>query len=208
MKSRYGILDFILKTYNTTIYVLIFLVFTQLTSAHGIFNNSPEQKPVELLTGPNLCYKSVETSTMNQEPIEHKTEEVLQNFETQHSLYTADVQNTQNYNTNQPNQPNQPTNFSLTPSNKSQSTAGNLQDQSAILDMIRMRSRTNIPPEKTAILEKVFSVSPFPTNQEKANLAQITGLPAKVIGVWFQNKRQRIRKECPTTEKTMPANHF
>lgn len=64
-----------------------------------------------------------------------------------------------------------------------------------LLDLLRMRSRTNISPEKTAVLETAFNSSPFPTSQTKVQLAQMTGLPEKVISVWFQNRRQRIRKE-------------
>lgn len=65
-----------------------------------------------------------------------------------------------------------------------------------LLDSIRMRTRTLISPEKTAILENYFVALPFLTKEAKAHLAKITDLPEKVIVVWFQNKRQRIRKEC------------
>lgn len=76
-----------------------------------------------------------------------------------------------------------------------------------ILDLLRMRCRTNITTEKTAILEGAFNVSPFPTSQVKLQLAQMTGLPEKVIAVWFQNRRQRIRRESSAGERSVQSGN-
>lgn len=66
---------------------------------------------------------------------------------------------------------------------------------SSILDQLRLRSRTTISSEKVALLEMAFNRSPFATSKVKLDLSKVTGLTEKVITVWFQNKRQRIRKE-------------
>lgn len=73
-----------------------------------------------------------------------------------------------------------------------------------LLDYIRMRTRTLISPEKTAVLERAFVSLPFLTKEARMHLAKITDLPEKVIVVWFQNKRQRLRKECSVNEHSQP----
>ncbi|CAG9831541.1 unnamed protein product [Diabrotica balteata] len=52
------------------------------------------------------------------------------------------------------------------------------------------RSRTCINKEQAKILQDAFDKNQFVDNQTQINLEQITGLPGKVIKVWFQNRRR------------------
>lgn len=168
----------------------IFLVTRELTSIYaGI--DIPKRDDIESINITNLCHHNVDTFRINHERNDVDTEKSWLYTENQQILFN-NVQNPQNININY--------NEFQTKCNYTQPIGNCYNDN--YQNLIRMRSRTNIPPEKTAILEKSLSVSPFPTNEEKATLAEMTGLPAKVINVWFQNRRQRIRKECSTTERS------
>lgn len=55
---------------------------------------------------------------------------------------------------------------------------------------IYTRSRTSISKEKAMILQKIFELNKFPDAEIRMKLQEITGLPARVIQVWFQNRRR------------------
>lgn len=55
-------------------------------------------------------------------------------------------------------------------------------------------ARTIIDKQKTEILQAVFDVNMFPSKAIKERLEKVTGLPQRVISVWFQNKRSKYNK--------------
>ena len=58
----------------------------------------------------------------------------------------------------------------------------------------RRGPRTNITSKQLEILKNVFSASPKPTRLMREQLARDTGLPMRVIQVWFQNKRSKEKR--------------
>lgn len=56
-------------------------------------------------------------------------------------------------------------------------------------------ARTVIDKQQTEILQAVFEVNMFPSKAIKARLEKVTGLPQRVIRVWFQNKRSKYNKQ-------------
>nr|CAH7722251.1 unnamed protein product [Callosobruchus chinensis] len=61
-------------------------------------------------------------------------------------------------------------------------------------DMLLMRNRTVLTDEQSKVLCEFYKTNPFPDNDDKQKLEQMTGLTKKVISVWFQNRRQRHKK--------------
>nr|CAI5854438.1 unnamed protein product [Callosobruchus analis] len=61
--------------------------------------------------------------------------------------------------------------------------------------MLLMRNRTVLTDEQSKVLCEFYKTNPFPDNDDKQKLEQMTGLTKKVISVWFQNRRQRHKKE-------------
>lgn len=122
--------------------------------------------------------------------IQHRLDESINNS----SLNIMDHHHAQNHPVAEMNQSPVVTSSPLTVGKQPLPDSSPYQNK-PILDLLRMRSRTNISQENTAVLETAFITTPFPTSQTKVQLAQMTGLPEKVISVWFQNRRQRIRKE-------------
>lgn len=56
-----------------------------------------------------------------------------------------------------------------------------------------VRNRTHIDTFQAEILRKFLEKNPFPNSEERFLLEQQTGLPAKVIQVWFKNRRRENR---------------
>ncbi|KAI8590597.1 Homeodomain-like protein, partial [Geranomyces variabilis] len=59
------------------------------------------------------------------------------------------------------------------------------------LPAVRKRSRINA--DQLAILNAVFSHTFFPTTEIRLAIARETGLSARTVQVWFQNRRQQWR---------------
>lgn len=58
----------------------------------------------------------------------------------------------------------------------------------------RRGPRTTIKAKQLDILKTAFSQTPKPTRHIREQLAKETGLPMRVIQVWFQNKRSKERR--------------
>ncbi|KAG5890737.1 hypothetical protein JTB14_013084 [Gonioctena quinquepunctata] len=63
-----------------------------------------------------------------------------------------------------------------------------------ILSSTTQRNRTVIGRYKSKILQDAFDRNQFLTVHDKERLARITGLPDRVIQIWFQNRRRE--KKC------------
>jgi len=58
-----------------------------------------------------------------------------------------------------------------------------------------LRGRAVISRQQRQLLEGVYSRNPRPSTAELDRLAvQLTGVPRRVVRVWFQNKRARDRR--------------
>lgn len=60
-------------------------------------------------------------------------------------------------------------------------------------------TRSRLSPEVTEILKSYFVISSKPTLEEREDLANRTGLTPRVIQIWFQNRRSKLRKEASDT---------
>lgn len=58
----------------------------------------------------------------------------------------------------------------------------------------RRGPRTTIKAKQLEVLKNVFNQSPKPTRLMREQLAKETGLPMRVIQVWFQNKRSKEKR--------------
>jgi len=58
----------------------------------------------------------------------------------------------------------------------------------------RRGPRTTIKAKQLEILKTCFDQNPKPTRQVREQLAKDTGLPMRVIQVWFQNKRSKTKR--------------
>ncbi|XP_055388120.1 LIM/homeobox protein Lhx1-like [Condylostylus longicornis] len=58
----------------------------------------------------------------------------------------------------------------------------------------RRGPRTTIKAKQLEVLKTAFSQTPKPTRHIREQLAKETGLPMRVIQVWFQNKRSKERR--------------
>ncbi len=58
----------------------------------------------------------------------------------------------------------------------------------------RRGPRTTIKAKQLEVLRNVFSQTPKPTRLMREQLAKETGLPMRVIQVWFQNKRSKEKR--------------
>jgi len=58
----------------------------------------------------------------------------------------------------------------------------------------RRGPRTTIKAKQLEILKTCFDQNPKPTRQVREQLAKDTGLPMRVIQVWFQNKRSKQKR--------------
>ena len=58
----------------------------------------------------------------------------------------------------------------------------------------RRGPRTTIKAKQLEVLKTCFDQNPKPTRQVREQLAKDTGLPMRVIQVWFQNKRSKTKR--------------
>ncbi|XP_028307221.1 zinc finger homeobox protein 3-like isoform X2 [Gouania willdenowi] len=58
----------------------------------------------------------------------------------------------------------------------------------------RRSSRTRFTEQQLDTLQEVFEATPYPREEEYDRLSALLSLPNRVIVVWFQNARQRARK--------------
>ena len=58
----------------------------------------------------------------------------------------------------------------------------------------RRGPRTTIKAKQLEVLRNVFNQTPKPTRLMREQLAKETGLPMRVIQVWFQNKRSKEKR--------------
>nr|XP_040023998.1 LOW QUALITY PROTEIN: zinc finger homeobox protein 3-like [Gasterosteus aculeatus aculeatus] len=58
----------------------------------------------------------------------------------------------------------------------------------------RRSSRTRFTEQQLETLQKVFKATPYPREEEYDRMSALLSLPNRVIVVWFQNARQRARK--------------
>ncbi|KAF7658772.1 hypothetical protein LDENG_00008160 [Lucifuga dentata] len=66
--------------------------------------------------------------------------------------------------------------------------------QRAELHRGRRSSRTRFTEQQLETLQGVFEATPYPREEEYDRLSALLSLPNRVIVVWFQNARQRARK--------------
>ncbi|XP_064087013.1 LIM/homeobox protein Lhx1-like isoform X1 [Macrobrachium nipponense] len=72
----------------------------------------------------------------------------------------------------------------------------------------RRGPRTTIKAKQLEILKTAFASTPKPTRHIREQLAKETGLPMRVIQVWFQNKRSKERRMKQLTSMGMRAHLF
>ncbi|CAL4127750.1 unnamed protein product, partial [Meganyctiphanes norvegica] len=72
----------------------------------------------------------------------------------------------------------------------------------------RRGPRTNIKAKQCEVLKSAYATTPKPTRHIREQLAKETGLPMKVIQVWFQNKRSKERRMKQLTSMGMRAHLF
>lgn len=94
---------------------------------------------------------------------------------------------------------NQP--LTLSPCSLSPSLPANTSSQSQTTDLQRgeihrgrRSSRTRFTEQQLETLQEVFEATPYPREEEYDKLSALLSLPNRVIVVWFQNARQRARK--------------
>ncbi|KAM8891998.1 zinc finger homeobox protein 3-like isoform 2-T2 [Spinachia spinachia] len=58
----------------------------------------------------------------------------------------------------------------------------------------RRSSRTRFTEQQLETLQRVFEATPYPREEEYDGMSALLSLPNRVIVVWFQNARQRARK--------------
>ncbi|XP_063842330.1 LIM/homeobox protein Lhx1-like isoform X1 [Scylla paramamosain] len=72
----------------------------------------------------------------------------------------------------------------------------------------RRGPRTTIKAKQLEILKNAFASTPKPTRHIREQLAKETGLPMRVIQVWFQNKRSKERRMKQLSSMGMRAHLF
>ncbi|XP_050686691.1 LIM/homeobox protein Lhx1-like [Eriocheir sinensis] len=72
----------------------------------------------------------------------------------------------------------------------------------------RRGPRTTIKAKQLEILKTAFASTPKPTRHIREQLAKETGLPMRVIQVWFQNKRSKERRMKQLSSMGMRAHLF
>lgn len=58
----------------------------------------------------------------------------------------------------------------------------------------KIRVRTALSEEQQAVLKEHYSINPRPNREEFKRIAQQIGLDNRVVQVWFQNNRARVRR--------------
>lgn len=82
-----------------------------------------------------------------------------------------------------------------------------MQDQS-YQDNKKGKSRTSITPKQLEILQSTYDKDPRPSRLVRDELGSQTGLSAKVIQVWFQNRRSKEKKDGIKVEGVLPQQSF
>ncbi|KAL7646817.1 UNVERIFIED_CONTAM: hypothetical protein RMT77_002073 [Armadillidium vulgare] len=72
----------------------------------------------------------------------------------------------------------------------------------------RRGPRTTIKAKQLDVLKTAFNKTPKPTRHIREQLAKETGLPMRVIQVWFQNKRSKERRMKQLTSMGMRAHLY
>ncbi|XP_037092312.1 LIM/homeobox protein Lhx1-like [Pollicipes pollicipes] len=72
----------------------------------------------------------------------------------------------------------------------------------------RRGPRTTIKAKQLEVLKAAFNATPKPTRHIREQLAKETGLPMRVIQVWFQNKRSKERRMKQLSSMGMRAHMF
>ena len=65
------------------------------------------------------------------------------------------------------------------------------------------KTRTSINPKQLVVLQATYEKEPRPSRAMREELAAQTGLTAKVIQVWFQNRRSKDKKDGTKGEPGM-----
>lgn len=73
--------------------------------------------------------------------------------------------------------------------------------QHNIEKLINIRNRTSISKEQAKVLQNVFEMNKFPDSKVRKKLQEMTGLPSRVIQVWFQNRRREKKMITKQKEK-------
>ncbi|XP_045893136.1 zinc finger homeobox protein 3-like [Micropterus dolomieu] len=91
--------------------------------------------------------------------------------------------------------------LTLSPCSLSPVLVANISPQPQITDhqrgephKCRRSSRTRFTEQQLENLQRVFEATPYPREEEYDRLSALLSLPNRVIVVWFQNARQRARK--------------
>ncbi|GLD68828.1 zinc finger homeobox protein 3-like protein [Lates japonicus] len=91
--------------------------------------------------------------------------------------------------------------LTLSPCSLSPGLPANISPQSQTTDLQRgephrgrRSSRTRFTEQQLETLQGVFEATPYPREEEYDRLSALLSLPNRVIVVWFQNARQRARK--------------
>ena len=77
-----------------------------------------------------------------------------------------------------------------------------LKPTSCIGDAANGNTRWHIDAATLAVLEKVFSLDQFPNVETRKQLGSELGVSTRQIQVWFQNRRQRERKNRSSTSNS------
>merc|ERR1712106_415468 len=72
----------------------------------------------------------------------------------------------------------------------------------------RRGPRTTIKAKQLEVLKTAFNQTPKPTRHIREQLAKETGLPMRVIQVWFQNKRSKERRMKQLAHGMLPRGFF
>lgn len=70
------------------------------------------------------------------------------------------------------------------------------EDQYSEKESRNAATRNRLSAEVTEILKEYFAISCKPSVEEREELANRTGLTPRVIQIWFQNRRSKLRREA------------
>ncbi|GAA5869001.1 hypothetical protein JCM8547_003247 [Rhodosporidiobolus lusitaniae] len=68
------------------------------------------------------------------------------------------------------------------------------------------KRRRRTTPQELSVLEASFRQNPKPDPQERARIAERLGMTARAVAVWYQNKRQKEKKESGWVGSSSPAS--
>lgn len=78
-------------------------------------------------------------------------------------------------------------------------------DHTHLSSPVDERPRTTITSEQLKILKEAYSVNTKPSRAEREQLANETGLDARVVQVWFQHRRAKDKRSSKEKEHTSPT---